>query len=116
MSDYKKLRNRPVRFLSLNLEERIRIASEMDKAAREMGIVLYNCCNREIPRLVEGIFKAHCIDESILNETDRFGMHGDLKLKPTRDGCGCFESRDIGSYDPPCPHGCLYCYANPLVG
>jgi hypothetical protein len=27
--------------------------------------------------------------------------------------CGCFESRDIGSYNPACRHGRLYCYANP---
>ena len=27
-----------------------------------------------------------------------------------REGCGCFESKDIGDYDT-CPHGCVYCYA-----
>ncbi len=31
--------------------------------------------------------------------------------RPTREGCGCFASVDIGAYDT-CPHGCIYCYAN----
>jgi hypothetical protein len=115
MSDYAKLRDRPARFLSLDLEHRIRIATEMAAAAREMGLALYNCCNPEISSQAKGVLEAHCIDEGILRGTDRFGKHGELKPKPSRDGCGCFESRDIGSYDPACPHGCLYCYANPLI-
>jgi len=115
MTDYAKLRNRPARFLKLETEQRTRIASDMTRAAREMGLVLYNCCNPGISIRVKGILEAHCIDEDILRATDRFGRHGDLKPKPTREGCGCYESRDIGSYDPPCPHGCLYCYANPLI-
>jgi hypothetical protein len=32
----------------------------------------------------------------------------------TAAGCGCFVSRDIGSYSShPCLHDCLFCYANP---
>jgi hypothetical protein len=84
-------------------------------AAGNESMKLQNCCNTEIPGLVPGISLAHCIDEALLQETDRFGMHEPLDLKPTRGGCGCYESRDIGSYDPPCPHGCLYCYANPRI-
>jgi hypothetical protein len=115
MSDYAKLRRRPVRFLEIDTETRIEIASTMLAAAGNEDMGLQNCCNTEIPALVPGISMAHCIDDALLRETDRFGMHESLELKPTRDGCGCYESRDIGSYDPPCPHGCLYCYANPRV-
>jgi hypothetical protein len=115
MSDYAKLRHRPARFNELSTEQRVKIASAMLSAARREGVALYSCCNVEIPELVPGISMAHCVDEDILRETDRFGMHKTMKPKATRKGCGCFESRDIGSYEPACPHGCLYCYANPRV-
>ncbi len=115
MSDYAKLRSRPVEFLDIGIEQRTATASEMLAAARAEGMTLYNCCNTEVPAQVPGIQAAHCIDESVLRETDRFGMHRPIPPRPTRSGCGCFESRDIGSYTPPCPHGCLYCYANPQV-
>jgi hypothetical protein len=113
MSDYNKLRNRPARFQDMECEERVAVAGRMLSDAECEGVRLYNCCNPEVPELVPGIEVAHCVDETILRETDRFGKHESLEPKPTREGCGCFESRDIGSYDPPCPHGCLYCYANP---
>ena len=115
MADYAKLRSRPVEFLDIDLEQRIAVASEMLAASRAEGMKLYNCCNEEIPTLVPGIEVAHCVDEDVLRETDRFGMHRPIPPRPTRKSCGCFESRDIGSYTPPCPHGCLYCYANPRV-
>jgi hypothetical protein len=115
MADYAKLKHRPANFAAIDLEHRLAIASKMYSAARGEGVRLYNCCNEEIPDLVPGILMAHCVDENILRETDRFGMHRNIKSRPTRKGCGCYGSRDIGSYDPPCPHGCLYCYANPRV-
>ncbi len=115
MTDYNKLRKRPARFLDIETEERVAITGRMLSAAESEGLRLLNCCNPEVPVLVSGIESAHCVDETLLCETDRFGRHEKLALKPTRKDCGCFESRDIGSYDPPCPHGCLYCYANPLV-
>jgi hypothetical protein len=115
MSDYAKIRRRPARFVEIDTEQRVEVASAMLASASGEGVELYNCCNPEIPALVPGVSMAHCVDEAILRETDRFGMHKMLEPKPTRKGCGCFESRDIGSYEPPCPHGCLYCYANPRV-
>jgi hypothetical protein len=114
MSDYSKLRKRPARFFDIEAEERVAIAGRMLSAAESEGVRLHNCCNPEVPVLLHGIEAAHCVDDTLLRETDRFGKHHTLESKPTREGCGCFASRDVGSSDPPCPHGCLYCYANPL--
>ncbi|MBD3314619.1 MAG: DUF1848 family protein [Chitinivibrionales bacterium] len=116
MTAYNKLRGRPVDFMEIPVEEQIGIAVSLRDAGRQAGITLYNCCNTHLRNAVEGIEQAHCIDESLLAQTDRFGVHRPLKQKPTRMGCGCYESRDIGSYEPPCPHGCLYCYAKPAQG
>jgi DNA repair photolyase len=115
MNDYKKLANRGIKFKAIAEEDRIAIAGKMLRAAAKAGMELFNCCNEEILRTVPGIRMARCIDDAILKGTDRFGVHRSLPLKPTRSGCGCHESRDIGSYEPKCPHGCLYCYANPVT-
>ncbi|MBD3393717.1 MAG: DUF1848 family protein [Chitinivibrionales bacterium] len=113
MTLYRKTTRRAVEFLPFSEEERADIALRMSEAARDAGMVLCNCCNEDVPRLAPEIEQAHCVDDRILAATDRFGVHRRLKPAPTRDGCGCCESRDIGSYSPPCPHGCVYCYANP---
>jgi hypothetical protein len=113
MSLYPKLKNRQARFYPFTDEEKKRIAGEMLAAARQFGITLYNCCNSEVPALVPGIKQARCVDEKLLAATDRFCRHRPLKSLPTREGCGCAACRDIGSYRQRCPHGCLYCYANP---
>ena len=115
MSDYNKLAGRGVVFGQFTDEEKAGIAKRMLDAAIVAGITLWNCCNSEIPNLVSGISMAHCIDDELLKNTDRFNIHRDLAMKPTRKGCGCYESRDIGSYLQKCPHGCLYCYANPVT-
>jgi hypothetical protein len=115
MTLYSKTKSRPVQFLGFSDEEKKTIAADIFRAASRSGMTLYNCCNEEVPRLVPQVKIAHCVDDEILRETDRFGVHRPLKPAPTRAGCGCFESRDIGSYSPACRHGCVYCYANPAL-
>jgi len=115
MTFYAKLAGRNVEFARFALKEKKDISGRMLSACSQAGMTLYNCCNHEAPGLAPGIRTAHCIDDDILRATDRFGVHRPLTVKPTRDGCGCFESRDIGSYHPACPHGCLYCYAHPDI-
>jgi hypothetical protein len=113
MSHYSKLKKRDVIFGDFNEKERTGLGKELLAATSQAGMTLYNCCNPEILQLVPGIKQAHCVDDEILRETDRFGVHPTLSLKPTREGCGCFESRDVGSYLQKCLHRCRYCYANP---
>jgi hypothetical protein len=113
MTMYAKLRKRDVEFADFDTQERTEIAGKLFAAATDAGMKVYNCCNPEILNLVPGIVQAHCVDNELLRETDRFGIHPSLSLKPSRDGCGCFESRDIGSYLQKCRHRCVYCYASP---
>lgn len=89
------------------LEEQREIAYHLSGIAEQYGFSLYACCQ---DHLVEGpIKKAHCIDKEFFNI---FGLKEEpLGQNPTRKGCGCFDSRDIGSYNT-CPHKCVYCYAN----
>jgi Domain of unknown function (DUF1848) len=120
MTLYSKLRKRGVVFEDFTEEERKEIAGAMLAATKGAGMKLYNCCNPDVLKLVPGILQAHCIDDGLLRETDRFGTrsarssHPSLSLKPTREDCGCFESRDVGSYLQKCGHRCSYCYASPV--
>jgi len=59
--------------------------------------------------LIEGVVEeARCIDAMRLSEVA--GRWIGAKLRGVREGCACYQSRDIGEYDT-CPHGCVYCYA-----
>lgn len=58
--------------------------------------------------MVPGASEARCIDAQRLMEVA--GRPIQSRINGMREGCGCFESKDIGDYDT-CPHGCVYCYA-----
>jgi hypothetical protein len=63
---------------------------------------------------VPGLRPSACVDGTLLAS-----LHPDhepvsqLKDRSQRLACLCTESKDIGSYAQACPHGCVYCYANP---
>ena len=68
------------------------------------------CCQPEELR-VPGTAPARCVDG---RRFDRLYGTRLGSLPPDggqRMGCGCVRSTDIGSYELPCRHGCLYCYA-----
>ncbi len=85
-----------------------KIAERLSRIAKKYNVTLYSCCNDIIVN--EDIKKAHCVDAELIfkifNITHKFP-----KINPTRKECGCYDSRDIGTYDT-CPHNCIYCYAN----
>jgi hypothetical protein len=113
MTKYAKLGKRKAEFGDFDKSEKVVMARRLLDAVENTGLTLYNCCNPEILDLAPGILQAHCIDEDVLRETDRFGAHRSLLKKAIRTGCGCYEARDIGAYSQKCGHGCSYCYANP---
>jgi hypothetical protein len=89
-------------------QERVDLAGELAELARTHGMMLSACCN---PDIIGGtVRKAHCVDALRLR---RLGAPLPEKWPsaPSREGCGCAKSVDIGAYDM-CGGGCLYCYAN----
>jgi DNA repair photolyase len=78
----------------------------LEGKAAEYSIQLHGCC-------VPGMPVSHCIDGDLLTKLHPAKLPcSTKKAKGQRAACGCTESFDIGWYNP-CPHGCLYCYANP---
>ncbi|MFB3827758.1 MAG: DUF1848 domain-containing protein [Bryobacteraceae bacterium] len=83
-------------------EQRVELVAKLDALAAAHGITLYSCCE---PELAGGrVQPARCVDSELL------GLGSGFRARPTREGCGCVESVDIGAYDT-CRFGCAYCYA-----
>lgn len=98
-----------VNFRDAKLAERLELVRRLNEIAAANGMTLYSCC-QEALCAIEGVAKSRCVDIETIREIapERYRR---LCAAPTREDCGCYESRDIGYYDS-CPHGCIYCYAN----
>jgi len=83
--------------------EKLELAGRLRLIARRHGIDMFSCCDDQL--LVTGVQKAHCVDPGAFSQAP-----SGFKLAPTRAGCGCTQSVDIGAYDT-CAFGCAYCYA-----
>ncbi|MCG2715202.1 MAG: DUF1848 domain-containing protein [Candidatus Marinimicrobia bacterium] len=98
-----------VNFIKPTIGEQVEFARELAVIANDYGIEIYTCCEDDVAR-ASGVSKGHCIDAELLQRLYPDRQFTD-EIKPTRRGCGCFASKDIGSYNT-CWHHCLYCYAN----
>jgi len=94
-------------------EEQRSHAEKMAAIAASRGLVLHACCQPLLAG-VPGISPSACIDGELLALLHPRSEPASLRKDRTqRASCLCTESRDIGSYTQGCPHGCVYCYANP---
>ncbi len=77
------------------------------------GLTLSSCCQAQ--GLDAGLAQARCVDPARLGRLLQREVR--LPRRPSRPGCGCHASVDIGAYDT-CPRGCVYCYAtrSPAAG
>jgi hypothetical protein len=85
----------------------LKLAETLHGIAEENGIAMRACCEDSLAAV--GAERAACVDRA---RAARMRPDLDLHLRstPTRSGCGCGESADIGAYGT-CAFGCTYCYA-----
>lgn len=97
--------------------EKALLLKDLQERSKNRGIELFCCCETETAALA-GVPSGACIDHGLLERLWKVKLSGRADTGQRRQaGCGCHESRDVGDYGlQPCPHGCLYCYANPVRG
>lgn len=98
-----------MQFREPEIEEKIALVQQLVGIGNTYQLEIHACCESDLLQ-IPGVKQAHCVDALLLHELfpEKFRS---LKKAPTRKGCGCFSSRDIGAYDT-CVYGCAYCYAN----
>lgn len=90
-----------------DIEWKRSVALSLSRVADEQGIEFHACCCEYLLD-IPGIKGSKCVDGELVSRMWE-GMYG-WKIKPSRKGCGCAESSDIGQYGT-CKGGCVYCYA-----
>jgi len=96
-------------------EEKKEKACYLAGIAQQWGLNLY-VCSQDFLTDIQGIQASACIDGNLLQSLHPSQRVVSVKKdKSQRKECRCIESVDIGSYTQPCPHSCLYCYANPKI-
>ena len=96
-------------------EQKLEILAGMASFTETLGIKMLCCCQPELCAAHDNVQPAACIDGPYLAsviEADATGL--DLSPHPSREGCGCTRSIDVGLYEG-CAHRCAYCYANPRL-
>jgi hypothetical protein len=91
-------------------EDLAALAGELAAIATGHGIEMHSCCGDQWANPEAGIAKARCVDWPLLRRLTPGAGGIEVPRKPSRKGCGCYQSVDIGAYNT-CGHGCAYCYA-----
>src|SRR6056297_692027 len=86
-----------LRLMDPNSDVLINFARELKQIADTYELPIFTCCEESI-RPYTDIEKGHCIDADYLSHLFS-EVKFTKKINPTRSGCGCYDSRDIGAYN-----------------
>lgn len=102
-------------YIDPSQDDKKEAARALVQVAKTWKLRLYSC-SQDFLSEISGILPSSCIDGPVLRKLHpRKEDVSEKKDRSQRAECRCTESIDIGSYTQPCPHSCLYCYANPKI-
>ena len=106
---YRKVDKNMPEIIPMSDDDMRTLASGLGSIAKKYNLPIQTCgTSGDFTEF--GIGRSGCMTLDILGEANGLTFRR-LKHRGMRKGCGCMESRDIGTYDS-CPNGCRYCYAN----
>eukprot|EP00906_Rhabdomonas_costata_P027274 RCo038758 len=121
-----RFNRRGLSLFSLSVEQRKEVLDRLLGQAHARGITLLVCSDSQWVgyegRLGGVVGAGACVNGAmmcrVVQENERGTKAPPLAVSFKKDNgqrkqCNCTESRDVGEYSWRCPHGCVYCYANP---
>ncbi len=102
------LEDRGVKYFKPERKTLDELAEKLWLTASRYGIKVTACCEPELNS--SRVTSSSCIDPGRLQDITGKELDGAV-TRPTRKGCLCAASKDIGAYDT-CLARCAYCYAN----
>lgn len=116
---YGKVRQRErrlgIQLVDPPLDDKRAMAARLAGYAAELGIAMRACCQPELAGVHPNVSPSRCVDGAAYAAALGVDPNElDLRPHPSRVGCGCTRSIDVGSYAG-CRHQCSYCYANPAL-
>lgn len=90
-------------------EELQAFAKRIADMARAKGMRVATCAEA-VDLEACGIEHNRCVDGELIERLTGYRIRAG-KDKGQREGCGCVESMEVGTYNT-CRNGCVYCYAN----
>lgn len=89
---------------NIEFHEQVELILQLKEIASSNNIEIKLCCESELANALN-IKQASCVNPYQFTNN----YFGSSKIAPTRTGCTCFKSIDIGFYNS-CLFDCIYCY------
>ena len=96
-----------IRFVDTSVERKRDLAERLAELASDYKLSFEACCCEYLEGTPE-VVSSRCVDGALMEKLCGGKFH--FPPRPSRKGCGCAESSDIGEYGT-CKGGCIYCYA-----